>query len=51
MPNLTWFCLFGLRGHCRLAHVKKNKFSPRRMPLAVSSQRVNIWYRPDPHDQ
>ena len=28
----------------RLVHVKKNKFSPRRMPLAISSQKENIWY-------
>ena len=26
-------------------------FSPPRVPLAISSQRVNIWYHSDPHDQ
>ena len=31
--------------------VKKNKFSPPRMPLAISSQRVNIWYHTEPHDE
>ena len=29
----------------------KPKVSPPRMPLAISSQRVNIWYHTDPHDQ
>ena len=29
----------------------KNKLSPPREPLAISSQRVSIWYHADPHDQ
>ena len=29
----------------------KTKFSPPRIPLVISSQRVNIWYHTDPHDQ
>ena len=35
----------------RIVQVKKNRFSLPRMPLAISSQRVNIWYHSDPHDQ
>ena len=31
--------------------LKKNCFSPRRMPLATPSQRVSIWHRADPRDQ
>ena len=29
---------------------KKNTFSPPRIPLAMCSQRVNIWYHSDRHD-
>ena len=29
----------------------RRKLSPPRMPLATSSQRVNIWYHTDPHGQ
>ena len=35
----------------RLVQVKQIKVSPPRMPLAISSRRVNIWYHPDPHAQ
>ena len=35
----------------RLVQAKKKKISPPRIPLAVSSQRVNIWYRSEPHGQ
>ena len=35
----------------RLVRVKKNKLSPRRMPLAISGQRVKNWYHTDPHGQ
>ena len=31
--------------------VKNRKFSPSRMPLAIYSQRVNIWYHTDLHDR
>ena len=37
------------RDSYRLVHEKT--ISPRRMPLAISSQSVNIWYHTDPHDQ
>ena len=30
---------------------KKNKSSPRRMPLALFSQRVNSWYHTGPRDE
>ena len=35
----------------RLVHVKITKFSHRRMTLAISSQRANIWCHTDPLDQ
>ena len=35
----------------RLVQVLQLSFSPPRMPLAMSSQRVNTWYHSDPHDQ
>ena len=35
----------------RLVQVKKPKFSPPLIPLAISSQRVNIWCHGDPHDR
>ena len=38
---------FGLQAGSR----QKRQVSPRRMPLAISSQRANIWYHTAPHDQ
>ena len=38
-------------GICRLIHVKSLKLSPPQVPLAISSQKVNIWYHADPHNQ
>ena len=35
----------------RLVQAKSQKFSPVRIPLAKSSQTMNIWYHTDPHDQ
>ena len=40
------YCIF-----CRLVQLESRKFPSPRMPLAISSQRVNIWYHTDPHDQ
>ena len=35
----------------KLIQVKRWILSPPRMPLAISSHRVDIWYHTDPHDQ
>ena len=34
-----------------MVHVKKSKFSTPRIPLVISSQRVDIRYHNDPHGQ
>ena len=34
----------------RLVQITPPKFSPPRIPLAISSRRVNIWYHSGPHD-
>ena len=35
----------------RLVQVKDNKFSPSRVPLAMSGQKVIVWYHTNPQDQ
>ena len=41
----------GKQENTQAASSKISKFSPPRMPLAISSQQVNIWYHTDLHGQ
>ena len=49
----AWYCFYSVLA-CQVqagSSTKKNKFSPPQIPLAISSQRGNIWCHGDPHDQ
>ena len=50
-PSLKRREVFGESLEVCLAGSIKNKQIISPIPLAVSSQRVNIWYHSDPHDQ